>query len=209
MLFRSTRFDDEDVSVLGFAIRLGIADELTRSGDAKSACSIADQAMHGASSPSLVIMCMEFGVVPADPSSHATIPASIDIGVGSDVRWPEAANIRTWLSSIRLLAHTADGDITIDSEETRIQGEGWYRCWLRYVLALSKAEATSKTGAPFDINAVFSTLAEDVRPFVGDPRACDLYRLHGVIAETVSLGLSLIKTQQEWDPALEILLNVM
>ncbi len=38
----ATRFDDKDVSVLGFAIRLGVADELVRSGDVESACSMAE-----------------------------------------------------------------------------------------------------------------------------------------------------------------------
>jgi len=204
----ATKFDEESVAIIGFAIRLGIADELSRAGDEEAAHVMAEKALHGASSPSLVIMCMEFGVIPASPASHAAIPVSIDIGVGSDNSWPEAANIRIWLSSIRLLAHTADGDITIDSELNRVQGEGWYYCWLRYALALSKAEAASKAGTPLDINAVFTILAEDVRPFAGNPRACDLYRLHGVIAETLSLGLSLIKTRDEWDHAIEVILKV-
>jgi len=202
------RFDDKSVSILGFAIRLGIADALAGSGDKEAARIMAEQAINSASSPSLVIMCMEFGVVPVPPFSHTINPSVINIGVGTNEHWPEVDNVRTWLSSIRLLAHTADGCITIDSEEPRVQGEGWYRCWLRYILALSKAEAVSKAGATFNINTVFSILIEDVRPFVGNPRACDLYRLHGVIEETLSLGLSLLRTLDEWDHAIEVLLMV-
>jgi hypothetical protein len=204
----AARFDGEDSSILAFAIRLGVADDYVKSGDVESARAIAEKALQGASSPSLAVMCMEFGVIPESPASYAIAPDSIDIAVGSSGRYPEVANIHTWISSIKLLAHTGDSDIIIEREESRVQGEGWYRCWLRYVLALSKAEAANKSGLPFDVNAVFSVLAEDVRPFVGEPRACDLYRLHGVIEETLYLGLSLIRTRYEWDHALEIIQKV-
>jgi hypothetical protein len=55
----------------------------------------------------------------------------------------------------------------------RFQGEGWYRRWLRFLVAL--AEATDSAA----VVAALEEVAMDTAPFVGQPRACDLYEIRG------------------------------
>ncbi|WP_413662104.1 hypothetical protein ACG1BZ_12565 [Microbulbifer sp. CNSA002] len=193
---------------LCFSIKLGVADALWELGDTESAGIVSREALGSDIPPSLAVMCVKFGAVPENPSLYAVDPSSIDIGVSPGDHWPEAQNVRTWVSSIKLVAYVEDCDRYLEKEATRLQGEGWYRCWLRYVLALAQAEASENLGIPIDIKSVFSLLTEDVRPFVGEPRACDLYRLHGLIEETLASGLTLVASQSDWDFVINSILTV-
>jgi hypothetical protein len=60
----------------------------------------------------------------------------------------------------------------------------------------------------YNIKEVFNILLEESRPFVGNPRACDLYAIHGTISYTIGLGLKLVKTEDEWAHILEVLKQV-
>src|SRR5690606_5349223 len=64
----------------------------------------------------------------------------------------------------------------------------------------------SNTG--YDVVSIFSMLNEDVRPFVGNPRACDLYKIHDLIRYSLERGLALVDTRDEWEIVLEIVKNV-
>jgi len=188
--------------LVGVALRLGVADELTKRGDKESASTIASTALVSANTPELAMACVELGAVPNVGAVAAVEPASIPIGLQPDEFIEDASNIRIWIASVRLLAATPECDEIIAREQQRIQGTGWFRCWLRFVLATSQAEAAHRAGKPYDINSVFDVLSEDVRPFEGRPRPCDLYRLHGVIKETLARSLQLIQTPDEWKFAL-------
>lgn len=206
MVSLANRFDGQSCHIINFALRLGIADEYAHCGDFKLAKKFAEEAFPYAIEPDLAVMCMPFGVRPDLNLIELDISETIDIGV--DSAWPEAQNIETWMASMRFCAQSTVGEAVFKSEINRVQGVGWYRCWLRYVLELSIAEFNSQVKTPLDICSIFSILSEDVHPFVGSPRACDLYRIHGAIKSSLALGLSLIKTSDEWTNILKIIQHV-
>ncbi len=73
-----------------------------------------------------------------------------------------------------------------------IIGEGWYRCWLRFVIALTRAEASASERSRLALVAL-DRLTDDLRPFVGDPRSIDLYSLHETIAGTIRRAIATLQ----------------
>jgi hypothetical protein len=116
----------------------------------------------------------------------------------------ENGDLAEWLDACSLAAHLDDQAIRI--AEVLIVGEGWYRCWLRFVLALSRAEAAKNDRGVLATQAL-RLLAEDLRPFAGDPRACDLYSLHGPIRDTITRAMELLDDAQ-WENGLRTLKDV-
>ena len=60
--------------------------------------------------------------------------------------------------------------------EAHIPSDSWYRRWLRFCVTLVHPATTAD-----DLIASVRELSKNIEVFVGDPRACDLYRLHGAI----------------------------
>ncbi len=63
-------------------------------------------------------------------------------------------------------------------------------------------------GAEVNILAALNNLASDTRPFVGEPRACDLYFVHGIIHQTITRALSLLRNIRAWEDALKHLVEI-
>lgn len=189
------------------SLRLGVADELLRRGEVAASKEVAEFAMSTARTPASIMACVERGAPPESTPLIALDPSSIPIGVNGD-HIQNATAVRHWIASLRLSVVRSPGTSVLDAERARVGGIGWYRCWLRYVIALAEAEVASFTGLQYDIDLVFSTLAEDVRPFVGKPRSCDVYALHYVIKESLARGLSLIRTRPELEHAIAKILEV-
>ena len=109
----------------------------------------------------------------------------------ADVRLAE------WAASLTIALRKGE---SVASERQRAQGDGWYRYWLQYVVAIAEAEALSqqdRNAGKLTALAAFDLLLEDTRPFVGDPRACDLYGIHSNIFDSIRDGLQLL----DFDPA--------
>ena len=117
------------------------------------------------------------------------------------IEFDKSGNLEAWLDATALAAYL-DEDV-LRSAEVLIAGEGWYRCWLRFTLALLKAEAASTEKSPLALNAL-RLLTEDLRPFAGDPRACDLYSLRGAIHDTITRAIHLLE-DTNWEEGLKIL----
>ncbi|KAA9374890.1 hypothetical protein F5972_30290 [Microbispora cellulosiformans] len=90
--------------------------------------------------------------------------------------------------------------------EGLLGGEGWYRCWLRFVVALVQAEAAESDRARLALDAL-RLLTGELNPFTGDPRACDLYPIHAQIADTLRRAVALLD-DGAWTAALAILQQV-
>jgi hypothetical protein len=120
------------------------------------------------------------------------------------IQFDKNGNLDAWLDATTLAAHL-DEDV-LRAEEVLIAGEGWYRCWLRFAIGLSKAEASTAEKSPLALNAL-RLLTEDLRPFAGDPRACDLYSLQGAIHDTITRAIHLLE-DSDWEEGLEILNTV-
>lgn len=115
----------------------------------------------------------------------------------------EVGAIGDWLDTCTLAARL--DPLGLNTAEALIVGEGWYRCWLRFVLALIRAEAAASTCCGTLVLEALQLLKHDLNPFSGDPRSCDLYRLHSKIADTLRRAMNRLNDTQ-WEEGL-ILLN--
>jgi hypothetical protein len=188
------------------AIRLGIADELNLRGDAKGATMVASAALEDADCPELKAACLSYGAL---RPALLVVPdlATVPIAVDQDEHLHDAASVRMWVSVVRLVAaDTPRSQQIMDAEWQRVTGQGWYRCWLRFVLALARVEADRLQGRDGDVRGAFAELARDVHPFRGRPRPCDLYAISRVIAESISRGLAFLRSEDDWRDALSALI---
>lgn len=117
----------------------------------------------------------------------------------------EPAPVFRWLDACAIAARR--DPLGLATAEALLQGEGWYRCWLRFVVSLCRAEAlVAEQGSREALNAL-KLLTDDLRPFVGDPRACDLYRLQEVITSTLRRAIALL-SDALWDEGTQFLVQV-
>ena len=117
----------------------------------------------------------------------------------------EPRPVLRWLDACVLAARR--DHLGLATAEALLSGEGWYRCWLRFVVSLCRAEAQPAAQRPEAALNALKLLTGDLRPFIGDPRACDLYRLQGVISSTIRRALTLV-TDALWSEATQILVRV-
>ncbi len=116
----------------------------------------------------------------------------------------ENEDLATWLDRIAVAAFV-DVNIT-QIAELSVVGEGWYRWWLRFALSLVRAEAAQEDRCQLAFDAL-QLLERDLRPFVGDPRACDLYPIHGEIRDTIVRAMRLLD-DTKWELGIQLLRRV-
>jgi hypothetical protein len=117
----------------------------------------------------------------------------------------EDSPIAAWLDACALAAYR--NPLGLGAAEAVITGEGWFPCWLRFVLGLSRADVAASVDRGRLALEALQLLAGDLRPFAGDPRACDLYSLHPVIAETITHAMATLDDAQ-WRSGLRVLSEV-
>lgn len=184
------------------ALLLGLADVAAEAGDLTSAAARATAALAHASSPEEAIWCVEKGAPPGLALAHAQPLASIKQTASETSGVLDVAAVSRWVASARLFARDPGSAPTVADERGRLGGPGWYKCWLRFVLASAQAEAAAKQGADYDIAAVFGELVVDTHPFRGSPRACDLYSIRDLISDSLRRALHLPRTADEWQAAI-------
>lgn len=184
------------------ALHLGLADVAIEAGEVTLAAAHATDALTHAASPEEAMWCVERGA-PADQAlCHARTLASVNLAIEDVHGVVSSPAISQWVSSARLLARDARAASALADERKRLDGVGWYRCWLRFVLACALAESAAVKGAIYDMTTVFDELVVDTHPFTGSPRACDLYAIQGLITESLQRGLRLLRTSTEWQRAI-------
>ena len=194
---------------IGMMLKLGLADFYIEQGDLTAAKTAANDALHTSWSPKFAMECVSYGADISTALLFADDPRLIDIAVEDRRFIDEVSNHAQWIASIRLKAYADEWLVIYSNELARIDGEdGWYRCWLRFVLALADAEAKQSRGDTVNITQIFSFLTEDLSPFSGEPRACDLYRLHGLIKQSIGSALKLLQTEGDWETALDTIARV-
>ncbi len=117
-----------------------------------------------------------------------------------DAQWTEEAVIK-WVAFVFIAAHT--NPTILDRVIFLIQGKGWYRCWLEYVVEIARFKASGNSS----ILPAFKLLINETSPVTGKPRVFDLYRIHSLIGETLRLGLKHI-SDEEWPVVLRIMQEV-
>lgn len=110
-----------------------------------------------------------------------------------------------WLDLCTIAARLDPVGLTM--AEALTQGEGWYRCWLAFAVNLARAEARPMLEQSTSAFRALEMLEGETNPFVGTPRACDLYSGHESISKTVERALRLLDPS-EWPPALALLARV-
>jgi len=147
------------------------------------------------------LQALEMGV---DPSlfrvDENELIAQTKIILNYDSQWTEAA-VMKWMSLVFIAAHT--NPTLLDRVILLVQGKGWYRCWLEYVVEIARFKA-SGTGS---ILPAFKLLTIETNPFTGKPRACDLFRIRSLIRETLRLGLKHV-ADTDWSVVLRIFQEV-
>ncbi|MCT9825459.1 hypothetical protein [Pseudomonas veronii] len=180
---------------------LGLSDAAWDASNLVAAVDYANNALRHARGVEQAVWCLERGASIENGQPFLVEPATFDIALDDDGYLHSSQPVRDWVATIRL--HALIGNLqTLDAERHRVDGEGWYRCWLRFVIASAGAEAAATQNRPYDSSTVFAELLGDVRPFVGSPRACDLYRIHSVIAESLARALNFSRTLEDWEYAI-------
>lgn len=127
----------------------------------------------------------------APPEQLATIaPQPVDLvpDVLAGRAQPNAQAVRRFVASV--LVHAAAGS-ALAPVRSLLAGAGWYRRWLRYVVDLGRVRQ-----GQFSIVSAFEELAADTRPFVGEPRAADLYGIALTVRDTIRRGLLIATVNQ-------------
>ncbi|WP_328663250.1 AAA family ATPase [Streptomyces sp. NBC_00328] len=114
-------------------------------------------------------------------------------------------SVARWLDALAITART--DPIALDAVPALVQGPGWYPCWLRYAIALARAEAAEASSRSVLVIEALDLLTADLRPFTGKPRACDLYPIHPLIEESVRRAAALV-SDQDWPQAWKTLVRV-
>ena len=107
-----------------------------------------------------------------------------------------------WLDACFIAAR--NDSIGLASAEAMIGGPSWYTCWLRFAIALLYAEAESTGRRSLTSLNALRILTEVQNPFVGKPRACDLYRLNGLIEQSIHRAIILLD-DDDWQESLRLL----
>ena len=110
--------------------------------------------------------------------------------------------MREWLDGCTVAAR--NDPLGLAAVESSFSGPGWYHCWLRFTISIAIAETLEESKrANFALDA-FRILAEVEDPFLGEPRACDLFPIHGLIFASIQRGILLLD-EAAWEDAMQIL----
>lgn len=191
----------ENQKLISYGLYWGLSDFYHQQHAHSYAREYAECALKLTTSPILVSQLLDYGINLNNLVIDGRKIFSINLGFDGHL---EKNNLKLWVASIRVLAHSDQLYKVLNRELRRIRGIGWYRCWLKFAINVFCAEKAED----YNIKEVFNILLEESHPFVGKPRACDLYAIHRTISYTIGLGLRLVKTEDEWAHILEVLKQV-
>ena len=166
----------------------------------------ADCGLPPGSAPRLIAIGVDVGEVYARPIEEARarlLELTREVQ-DSSVRW-ETGRLSEWMDACAIAARK--DPFGLSAAEALLEGPGWYTCWLRFTIALVVAEAASADEQSRSGLEALLILTEVQDPFLGEPRACDLYPIHGLIDETIRRAISLLDGQA-WEEAFEVLNRV-
>lgn len=97
--------------------------------------------------------------------------------------------------------------VGLSAAEVLAEGEGWYRCWIAFTINLVIAEVSPVSERSTLALEALKLLEKETNPFIGVPRACDLFSGHGTISSTIERALHLLDPS-DWPAALALLARV-
>ena len=116
--------------------------------------------------------------------------------------YSETERLGEWMDACAIAARR--DRLGLNTAEALLSGPGWYTCWLRFTISLVVAEAAPSDQKSQSGLEALRILTEVQNPFLGDPRACDLYPINGLIDETIRRAISLLD-DQAWEEAINLL----
>ena len=100
----------------------------------------------------------------------------------------ESALVGEWIDACTVAART--DALGLSAAEATLDGLGWYTCWLRFTIALVIAELEEPDSRSDAVLQALRILTEVQDPFLGNPRACDLYSIEGLIHMTIERAVT-------------------
>ena len=117
----------------------------------------------------------------------------------------DSDRVGTWLDACTVAARRDSPGLA--AAERTLDGPGWYTCWLRFAIALVRAEVEAADRQSSAALRALRILTEVREPFLGEPRACDLYPIHGLIHTTIERAVALLD-DRAWREGLDCLHRV-
>jgi hypothetical protein len=179
----------------------------SRSGE-PGAAQVAEEIVGKSNDLEMIAEAVKLGASASEALSRCPSLGSFNLNTA---HYPDdETTIRRWRAclTVSAMAHSDE----LDPEIQRVRGQGWFRLWLEFAVRLARAQAlalNTSTDAKSQALAALRMLCQDTRPFVGSPRACDLYPLHSSIRESISEALELLAGDRDmWSEAIGVLVQI-
>ena len=203
--FESILTEPGIIPIVKQILRITLITSLVQSGNSNKAMQIIESAIKENLSLRETLHYFRLSLKPVvkqDIPDHT----KINISLGENPVSPRYEDMSEWVQIISLYAYVDPSKLEI--ERKRVKGKGWYRNWLNFIINLSESEVKSHSdplSAESGIVEALNLLERDTHPFVGNPRACDLYSIRLIIHESFERALLLLTTRSGWEFAIRSL----
>lgn len=93
----------------------------------------------------------------------------------------------------------------IDFTITKFSNINWFYNWVIFYIKINLVMNSERINF-IDLKETFKYLINDIEPFKGKPRTCDLYQIEGLIFKSIKSGLAIIQNnKEEWTEIINIL----
>ncbi|QDV56411.1 NACHT domain protein [Rosistilla oblonga] len=191
-------------------VLLSIAQHYKSLGNPEEAARFANEAIKLADDEVDVLDCIELGAAPKAESisTVADIVGDLTEKVVTST-YPDQGLVGTWLRSVRLCSWV---DVSrLEKLRSDVVVDGWFRGWVRFALSVSVAATKHRQDAESSEAAVLTALedlASESNPFLGEPRACDLYSITEEIDALWRLTVDLFTTEENLARAICLLCEI-
>ena len=154
----------------------------------------ASQAAAGGVQPAQNFRLIALGIRPTDlaiaPSVSQARALLLDLTrrVQDSPLGSDSPHVGEWIDACTVAART--DALGLSTAEATLVGSGWYNCWLRFTIALVIAELEEPDSRSDSVLRALHILMEVQDPFLGSPRACDLYSIEGFIHMTIERAVT-------------------
>ncbi|NEW08617.1 ATP-binding protein [Paenibacillus sp. SYP-B3998] len=107
-----------------------------------------------------------------------------------------------YIENIKWLLENRSNEL--DAFLETIKDRNWFYNWIRYIAEVNRV-LLDLGNIEFDtkLSNAYLWLTNDLEPFKGTPRTCDLYKYESIIYATIKAPLNYIKTKDTWEIILE------
>lgn len=156
------------------------------------------QAVEDGIPPEKWAVCISLGAEPTSfDNTFLDLHLLTETVLGEKVEFDHNA-VEEWISIVALTGAIGDS-IAIERVKKGIKNDSWFHKWLRFCIALYGTNKDEN-----ELVAALRELSTDIEVFAGSPRACDLYYLQGLIADSFQKALLCISADN-WDITLNCL----